>query len=325
MGPGSEAGKTDRGMRKKLATSRFPLYTLVMSSIHSHNDSARGRSFLLMLTFLGLVIGLGFVFAQLFENIVILYAAIGISILMNFFGYWFSDKVALRSSGAQPADERQFRELHNIVENLSITAGIPKPRVYIIPDNVPNAFATGRNPEHAAVAVTEGLLHILDRAELEGVVAHELAHIKNSDILVATMAVVLAGFVSLLADFFFRSMLFGGGSGEGRGNSLALVGIFLMFTAPLFGTLLRLAVSRSREYMADASGALLTRYPEGLASALHKIHSAASHLGPMKRASQATAHLFIANPFGGAGKSLRNLFSTHPPVEERIRRLVGGV
>ena len=216
----------------------------------------------------------------------------------------------------------QYRELHNIVENLSITAGIQKPRVYIIPDRVPNAFATGRNEKHAAVAVTEGLMHILDRSELEGVIAHELAHIKNNDILVATMAVVLAGFVSLLADFFLRSMWFGGGSNEGgRGNILAIVGILLAFTAPLFGTLLRLAVSRSREFMADASGALLTRYPDGLASALRKIHDAGSRMGPMKNAHQATAHLFIANPFGGAGKSLRNLFSTHPPVEERIRRL----
>lgn len=278
-----------------------------------------------MLSFVGLVIAIGFIFSQIFGSPAILYGAIIFSIVMNVVSYWFSDKVAIASSGAKPADEVQYLELHRIVENLSITAGIPKPRVYVIPDQVPNAFATGRNKEHAAVAVTQGLLRILDRTELEGVIAHELGHIRNQDMLVSTMAVVLAGFISLLADFFMRSTLLGGmrGSGDNRGGGvLVLVGFGLAILAPIFGALLRFAVSRSREYLADASGALLTRYPEGLASALEKINAASAQMGPMKNAHSATAHLFIANPFGARiGKTMSSLFATHPPADDRIKRL----
>jgi len=295
------------------------------SSAYTHQDSSNSKTWLLMLSFVGLVVGIGFVFSQVFNNPVILYGAVAFSIIMNVGSYWFSDKVAIASSGAQPADEDQYRELHRMVENLSITAGIPKPRVYIIPDQVPNAFATGRNKKHAAIAVTQGLLQILDRAELEGVIAHEMAHIRNQDMLVSTMAVVLAGFISLLADFFLRATLFGGmrGSDDSRGGGLfILIGFGLAVLAPIFGTLLRLAVSRSREYMADASGALLTRYPEGLASALEKIHASSQRMGPMKKAHSATAHLFIANPFGARiGKTMSSFFATHPPAEERIQRL----
>ena len=295
------------------------------SSAYVHHQSNSNRTWLLMLSFIGLVIGIGFVFSQIFGDPVILYGAIAFSIVMNVVSYWFSHKIAIKSAGAKPADEQEYRELHMIVENLSITAGIPKPAVYIIPDQVPNAFATGRNKEHAAVAVTLGLLQLLDRTELEGVLAHELGHIQNNDILVSTMAVVLAGFVSLAADFFLRSTLFGGmsGSDNGRGGGvLILVGFALAIIAPLFGTLLRLAVSRSREYLADTSGALLTRYPEGLATALEKINAVGSQMGPMKNAHSATAHLYIANPFGArVGKTFSKLFATHPPADERVRRL----
>lgn len=295
------------------------------SSAYHHHDSSVNKTWLLMLSFVGLVVAIGFIFSQIFGSPAILYGAIIFSIVMNVVSYWFSDKVAIASSGAKPADEVQYLELHRIVENLSITAGIPKPRVYIIPDQVPNAFATGRNKEHAAVAVTQGLLQILDRTELEGVLAHELGHIRNQDMLVSTMAVVLAGFISLLADFFMRSTLLGGmrGSNDNRGGgALVLIGFALAILAPIFGTLLRLAVSRSREYLADASGALLTRYPEGLASALEKINAAGQRMGPMKNAHSATAHLYIANPFGARiGKTMSSLFATHPPAEERVQRL----
>lgn len=240
---------------------------------------------------------------------------------MNIFAYWNSAKIALRVSGAKPADEKEYMELHRIVENLAITAGLPKPKVYIINDPAPNAFATGRNKEHAAVAFTTGILAILDKSELEGVAAHELSHIGNRDILVSTIAVVLAGFISLLADVFLRSHLFGGGrdSDSKAGNILMIVGIALAILAPIFATLVQLSISRKREFLADASGALLTRYPEGLASALQKI---SSYSRPMAHAHKATAHLFIANPFGGVGKKATSLFSTHPPVEARVQALL---
>jgi heat shock protein HtpX len=212
-------------------------------------------------------------------------------------------------------------KLHNIIENLSITAGIPKPKVYIINDSAPNAFATGRNKEHAAVAFTTGILAILDRTELEGVAAHELSHIGNKDILVSTVAVILAGFISLIADMFLRSQMFGGSrdSDSKAGNILMIVGIVLAILAPIFAMLVQLSISRKREFLADASGALLTRYPEGLASALQKI---SSYSRPMAHAHKATAHLFIANPFGGVGKKAASLFSTHPPVEARVKALL---
>ena len=236
---------------------------------------------------------------------------------MNIFSYWNSANIALRVSGARLADEVQYRDLHNIIENLAITAGLPKPKIYIIDDPVPNAFATGRNKEHAAIAFTTGILSILDRSELEGVAAHELSHIGNKDILVSTVAVVLAGFISLIADAFLRSRIYGGGSDRNsKGNILVLIGIVLAILAPIFATLVQLAISRKREFLADASGALLTRYPEGLANALSKI---SSHNAPMKKAHKATAHLFIANPFGSR---VKGLFSTHPPVEDRIKALM---
>ncbi|QQR77006.1 zinc metalloprotease HtpX [Candidatus Nomurabacteria bacterium] len=270
-----------------------------------------------MSTFLVLIVGIGFVFSQVYGNPSILYGFFIFSIFMNIFAYWNSAKIALRVSGAKPADEVQYRELHNIIENLSITAGIPKPKVYIINDSAPNAFATGRNKEHAAVAFTTGILDILDRTELEGVAAHELSHIGNRDILVSTIAVVLAGFISLIADIFLRSQIFGGRDNDSKGGSiLMIVGIVLAILAPIFAMLVQLSISRKREFLADASGALLTRYPEGLASALQKI---SSHSAPLQKAHKATAHLFIANPFGG---KVRGLFATHPPVEDRVKALL---
>jgi heat shock protein HtpX len=240
---------------------------------------------------------------------------------MNVGSYWFSDKLVLRMTGAKPVTREEAPELWNIVENLSITAGLPMPKVYIVEDPAPNAFATGRNPEHAVVAATTGLLSILDRSELEGVMAHELSHIGNRDMLVMTVAVVLAGFVAMLADFLMRSM-FWGGNRENRHPAFLIIGIVGIILAPIAAQLIQLAISRKREYLADASGALLTRYPEGLASALEKI---SAYGRPMQRASHATAHLFIADPFKEdaktIGQKIGGLFQTHPPAAERIRLL----
>jgi heat shock protein HtpX len=226
-------------------------------------------------------------------------------------------------AGASPADEKQYPELHNVVENLAITAGLPKPKIFIINDPAPNAFATGRNAEHAVVAVTTGLLAMMDKAELEGVLAHELSHIGNKDMLVSTVAVVLVGFITLISDFFLRANLLGGRDRESRGNPILMIfAVALIILAPIAATLLQLAISRKREFLADASGALLTRYPEGLASALRKI---GSYQAPMKRANNAIAHLYISNPFGpaAAASAIAKLFMTHPPIEERVRALVG--
>jgi heat shock protein HtpX len=289
-----------------------------MATLYTQQNKNVRKTWILMTSFLILVIAIGYIFSYSYNDPSILYIAVIFSIGMNIFSYWNSDKIALKLSKAVAADQREFAELHRIVENLSITAGLPKPRVFIIHDDAPNAFATGRNKEHAAVAVTTGLLRILDKSELEGVMAHELSHVGNKDILVSTVAVVLAGFIAILSDIFLRSHIFGGrrDNNSGGGNVLMIVGIVLAILAPIFATLVQLAISRKREYLADASGALLTRYPDGLANALQKISASAQ---PMQSASKATAHLFIANPF--AGKKLSNLFATHPPMEKRIEIL----
>jgi len=273
-----------------------------------------------MTSFFLLVIFLGWALSWYLNDVSILWIAAGFSIVMNVTAYWFSDKVALSSAGAHPADENEYRELHRIVENLAITAGLPKPRIYIIDDPAPNAFAAGRNPEHSVVAVTTGLMARLDRSELEGVIAHELSHIGNRDILVMTVAVVLVGFISVIADMFMRMSFFGGGDRDNKSPLMLIAAIGAMILAPIAAQLIQLAVSRKREFLADASGALLTRYPDGLASALKKI---SSYEAPMQNASHATAHLFIANPFGAheAGRFIAKLFSTHPPVEERVAAL----
>lgn len=266
-------------------------------------------------------------FSQIYGNPGILYIAVVFSILMNVISYWFSDKIVLAMHRAEPVELKAHPELYRVLENLTIAAGLPMPRFYLINDSSPNAFATGRNPKHAVVCVTSGLLERLDRSELEGVLAHELSHIGNRDMLISTVAVVLVGFVSILADMFMRSMWFRGGDRENKGQGLIMIiGIVLSILAPIIASLIHLAISRRREFLADTSGALLTRYPEGLASALQKI---ASYARPIKTATNATAHLFFANPFGADASSgsarktpwLVKIFSTHPPVEERIKAL----
>lgn len=294
-----------------------------MATIYTHQDRNIAKTWLLMGTFLVAVIGLGWAFSYVFNEPVILPFAIILAIVMNVGSYWFSDKLVVSMSGAKLADERQYADLHNIVENLAITAGLPKPKVYVMQDPSPNAFATGRNAKHAVVAVTTGLLSILDRTELEGVIAHELSHIGNRDMLVSTVAVVLVGFVTLLSDFFLRASMFGGDRDNKASGFLVIAGVVLALLSPIIATLMQLAISRRREFLADASGALLTRYPEGLASALQKI---AAYGAPMRRANHATAHLFIANPFGPGGHVrgfLNTMFSTHPPVEARVKALLG--
>lgn len=296
-----------------------------MATLYTHQSENIRKTWFLMAAFFIVVIGIAWGVSYYYDNQIILWVAVGFALIMNVGSYWYSDKLVIRMTGAQPADPNEYRELHRIVENLSITAGLPKPKVYIMNDPAPNAFATGRDPEHAAVAFTTGLLRILDRSELEGVAAHELAHIGNRDMLVATVAVVLAGFVAIIADIFMRSLWFGVGGGDRNkgGGLIVIIGIVLAILAPLAATMIQMAISRKREYLADASGALLTRYPEGLASALEKISSAGR---PMQRTSHATAHLFIANPFGherGLMSKVNTLFMTHPPAHERIAILRG--
>lgn len=277
-----------------------------------------------MTGFFVLVIAIGYVFSAVYNNPSILVFAVVLSIFMNVAAYWWSDKLVLSLHKAQPATREAHRELWNVVENLSITAGLPMPKLYVIEDAQPNAFATGRNKHHAVVAVTTGLLAILDRTELEGVIAHELAHIGNRDMLLSTVIVVLAGIISLASDFFLRSLIYGGRDNDNKGAGIfVLIGVVLAILAPFVALIIRLAVSRKREFLADASGALLTRYPEGLASALEKI-SRYSAAQPLEHAHNATAHLFISNPFGArAMKGVGKLFMTHPPAEERIAVLRG--
>lgn len=288
-----------------------------MATLYTHQSENVFKTWLLMSLFFGLVIIFGFVLSQVYQSPALLYGFVGFSILMNFYSYWFSDKLVLRLTGAKEATRAEYFDLYTSVENLAITAGLPKPKVYIISDPAPNAFATGRNAEHAVVAVTTGLLATLNKTELEGVLAHELSHIGNRDMLVGTVAVVLTGFIAIAADIFLRSGMRGGS--DRKAGPLFFVGIALAILAPIFATLLQLAVSRKREFLADASGALLTRYPEGLASALEKISATAM---PMQKANNATAHLFIANPFGAkAGIGFSKLWMTHPPIEERVAAL----
>jgi len=296
-------------------------------NIYTHQEQNIWKTWFLMTTFFVFIIFLGWFFGYVYNNSVILIFAIIFAIVLNITSYWYSDKIVISLSGAHPATREDHSELWNVVENLSITAGLPMPKVYIVDDPAPNAFATGRNKEHAVVCVTTGLLAILEKNELEGVIAHELSHIGNRDILLSTVVVVLAGFVSILSHIFLRSAQWGGGRDREGGNVqgiLFVVGIILAILSPIAATLIQLAISRKREFLADASGVLLTRYPEGLANALRKI-SASNR--PLLKANHATAHLFIANPFGNGenGKIgfITKLFMTHPPVQERIQALTG--
>jgi heat shock protein HtpX len=253
--------------------------------------------------------------------------AVAVSMGMAAAGYYSSDKVVLAISRARPVTKEEYPYLYNVVEGLAIAAGVPAPRCYVIDDTAPNAFATGRNPQHAVICVTTGILQKLDRAELEGVVAHEMSHIKNYDIRLQTVVVVMAGVVALLSDWMLRSFFWGGGrrrggregrGGGGAGAILVVVGLALALLAPLFATIIQLAVSRKREFLADASGAMLTRYPAGLASALRKI---SADTEPLEAANKATAHLYIVNPLKDIKGAVNKLFSTHPPIEERIAAL----
>jgi heat shock protein HtpX len=283
-----------------------------------------------MSIFLVVILMLGWFLSLYYDSYAILVGAFLFSMIMNFVSYWFSDKIVLSISGAKEASKQEFYELYTLVENLSITTGLPMPKIYVIPDEAPNAFATGRNEEHATLAFTVGLLRILNKAELEGVIAHELAHVKNKDILLQSVVVVLVGFVTLLSDFFVRSTFFGGSRDNDNGKAGAIfmvIGIVLLILSPIIATLIQLAISRKREFLADATGALMTRYPEGLASALQKISSNAR---PLAKANHATAHLFISDPFkeiDDRGKEkmgfFHKLFLTHPPVEERVNALLG--
>ncbi len=293
-----------------------------MATLYTQQATNVRKTWFLMTGFFLAIIAIGYAVSWYLGNTTILYVAVIFALGMNFYSYWFSDTLVLKMTGARPATLEEAPELYRIVENLSITAGLPMPKVYLVDDPSPNAFATGRDAEHAVVAATTGLLDILDKNELEGVMAHELAHIGNRDMLVMTVAVVLAGFVAILADFLSRAMFFGGNDRD-RHPIFLILGIAGIILAPIAAQMIQLAISRKREYLADASAALLTRYPEGLASALEKI---SSHHAPMQRVSHATAHLFISDPTGDEGRKsmmsrLNQLFATHPPAADRIRIL----
>jgi heat shock protein HtpX len=296
-------------------------------TLYTNSESNAHKTWFLMTMFFVVVIAIGWVFSRAMNAPEILYIAVGFSIISSFVSYWWSDKIVLAMSSAHEIDHDSNRELYHLVENLCLTAGLPVPKIYVIDDTAPNAFATGRDPKHAVIAVTTGLLQKLEKVELEGVLAHELSHIGNRDILLSTVVTVLVGVVVLLADWFWRWSFFGGrrrsndNDNSQLGLILAIVAIVLMILAPLFAQLMQMAISRKREFKADADGALLTRYPEGLARALEKI-SADSE--PLEVANRATAHLYIISPLKGRDGQVgffTKLFMTHPPVEERVAAL----
>lgn len=293
-----------------------------MATIYTHRDSNIRKTWFLMTGFFVFIVGIGWFVSGWLEMQVILIVAIILSIAMSFGSYWWSDKLVLKMAHASPADKDQYPELYDIVENLTITSGLPLPRLYIIEEQAPNAFATGRNPAHGVIGVTTGLLDILDKNELEGVMAHEISHIGNRDMLISTIVVVFAGMIVYLSNIMFHSFLF---SGDRREGWHLIVGFVVVFIASIFATIIRMSISRKREFLADASGALLTRYPDGLASALQKISQDTTR---MRTANNATAHLFFENPFkadkkGNKVSFMNRLFMTHPPVEERIEALMG--
>lgn len=292
--------------------------------MYNQIDSNKRKSLILIILFILAVIAIGWLFGELlgygYWGLII---ALIISWAMALFSYYRGDKVALWTARAQEIHQEENPYVWRLIENLCITAGLPMPRVYIIPDGALNAFATGRDPKHASIALTAGIIEALEKPELEGVIAHELSHIQNYDIRLMTIVIILAGTMALLADFFLRSQFWGFGrkksndNDNGLGIILLVIGIILAILAPIAAQIIQLAISRKREFLADASGALLTRYPQGLASALEKISSST----PLKGASNATAHLYISNPFSGTKKFMAKLFSTHPPIEERIEAL----
>jgi heat shock protein HtpX len=299
--------------------------------VYEQIASNKRKTVLLIFGAIVLLGAVGYVLGLWYGNgIVGLVGAVALAIVLSLGSFFGGDRLVLASTRAREVTPQDQARLHNIVEGLSIAAGIPKPRVYVIPEQAPNAFATGRNPEHSSVAVTEGLLATMNRLELEGVIGHELSHVVDRDILVGTVVATLVGAVVLISEFFMRSWWWGGVRGRRGGDRsgggieaiIFAVGLALLVLAPIIGQIVRLAVSRQREFLADAQGALLTRYPPGLASALRKI-GAASGI-PMRSANNATAHLWLNQPSRVKGEGmgpLEKLFSTHPPIEERIRRL----
>lgn len=297
-----------------------------MALTYHQIDSNKRKSWLLVGGFIIVVTIIGWVFSRALGSPALLIGATLFSLVYAFFSYFYSDSMVLAVSRAKQVQKKDAPELYRLVENLAITAGLPTPKVYIIEDTAPNAFATGRDPQRAVVAVTTGILAKLDKAELEGVIAHELSHVGNYDIRLMSLVVVLVSIIALLSDWFLRMTFWGRDSDDnGNGQMQAVfmaAGLVLAILAPIIGTLIQLAVSRRREYLADASGALLTRYPQGLASALRKI---SADTEPLEAANKATANLYIINPLRANVKDPRKLFaglfSTHPPVEERIKRL----
>jgi heat shock protein HtpX len=295
-----------------------------MTNLYTYQDSNIRRTWILFIVFFIVVIGLGWVFSNAYGDYSILAFAIIFSVVYSLISYWSSASIALSMAHAHEIQKSDNPMLWNIVENLCIASGLPMPKLYITPEMQINAFATGRNKEHAAVAVTQGALQRLNKVELEGVLAHELSHVGNRDILVSTVAAILAGIISLIADIFLRSLFLGfGGGNRGRnseGNEIFfIVAILLSILAPIGTMLIQLAISRRREALADADGALLTRYPDGLISALRKIEV---DTVPMASAKDSTAHMWLDNPFKGKGSSWwHKLFMTHPPIEERIAAL----
>lgn len=287
--------------------------------MYSQIASNKRRSVLLVAAFVALVAGLDFLFAKMFQQptlfVPILIGAVGYALIT----YFFSSQIALGMSGAREIQKSDAPELYRLVENLSIAAGLPMPKVYIIDDPAPNAFATGRDPQHAVVAVTSGILQVLDKPELEGVLAHELSHVGNYDIRFMSVITALVSVVAVISDLLLRLSFWSGGGDREESNNNQLffiLGIVGAILAPIVAAIIQFAVSRQREYLADSSGALLTRFPEGLARALEKI---AHNNRPMQRANSATAPLYISNPL--KGRSLAGLFDTHPPIAERIKRL----
>jgi len=295
-----------------------------MASLYTYQSANIRRTWILFIVFFLVVIAIGYIFSEAYGTPDFLIFAIVFSIAYSLISYYSSATIALKMARAQPVEKKDNPQLYNIVENLTIAAGLPMPKLYVTPEMQINAFATGRNKEHAAVAVTQGALQRLNKVELEGVLAHELSHVGNRDILVSTVAAILAGIIALLADIFLRSIFLGGMSG-GRGRNSEAGEIFFIFAivlsilAPIGTLLIQLAISRRREALADASGALLTRYPEGLISALQKIEVDNT---PMRSAKDSTAHMWLDNPFKGTGTSWwHKLFMTHPPIETRIAAL----
>ncbi len=300
---------------------------------YNYISKNKRNSILLIFIFLIVIIALGWVFSRAYDNPSILFIAVIFSTVSALISYYFSDSITLSLSQAKEIDRQSSPELFRMVENLTIAAGLPLPRIYIIEDSAMNAFATGRDPKHAVICFTTGIIQRLEKTELEGVTAHELSHVGNYDIRFMTLVVVLVGVLTLLADWMLRASFFGGRKRNNEGGGyFAIIGLVLALLSPIIATLIKLAVSRQREYLADASGALLTRYPDGLARALEKI---AGDREPLEAANKATAHLYIADPFHSDSKMaaagdqpsqgskswFAGLFNTHPPIADRIKRL----